>query len=87
MVIHNYIFNHDRFLYGLEQCRTKYPLENVGSNDDNSDSDEIEDEEEEEEEYTSLNNTIVPEYSILIKISFGKTFLQKDHRKSQQSSC
>lgn len=47
----------------LNNAESNIPLENVGSNDDNSDSDEIEDEEEEEEEYTSLNNTIVPEYS------------------------
>ena len=47
----------------LNNAEQNVPLENVGSNDDNSDSDEIEDEEEEEEEYTSLNNTIVPEYS------------------------
>ena len=44
----------------LNNAESNIPLENVGSNDDNSDSDEIEDEEEEEEEYTSLNNTIVP---------------------------
>ena len=47
----------------LNNAESNIPLENVGSNDDNSDSDEIEDEEEEEEEYTSSNNTIVPEYS------------------------
>ena len=47
----------------LNNAESNIPLENVGNNDDNSDSDEIEDEEEEEEEYTSLNNTIVPEYS------------------------
>ena len=44
----------------LNNAESNIPLENVGSNDDNSYSEEIEDE---EEEYTSLNNTIVPEYS------------------------
>ena len=46
----------------LNNAESNIPLENVGSNDDNSESEEIEDGEE-NEEYTSLNNTIVPEYS------------------------